>query len=150
MSGVGADKTAESKPKGDEAKPSPPREAKIVSKEEKVEFRDQNGNLLNAEQVKELEGKVEFKTKYETRTRVVDDQGNEVPAPEGGWPGDAGGAAGVAPPHPDVEGVDKETVRVDDKPPQDAAASRDGEKESEWSKAKPASEGQEATGRDEL
>lgn len=127
-------------------KPGP----KVVSKDEKVEYRDQDGNLLNEEQVKELQGKVEFKTKYETRTRVVDEDGNEMPVPEGGWPADMG--AGVAPPHPDVEGVDKETIRgKHDEAPKDAAASRDGEKEAERSKPKPASDGKEATaGRDEL
>lgn len=115
-------------------------EPRVVSKEEKVEYRDQHGNILNAEQVKELEGKVEFETKYETRTRVVDDQGKEIPS------------AGVAPPHPDVEGVDKETVKADakDDTVKDAAASRDGEREAEDAKARPASEGKEATGKDEL
>lgn len=116
--------------------------------EEKVEYRDQDGNLLNEEQVKELQGKVKFETKYETRTRVVDEQGTELSSPDGGWPANM---AGVAPPHPDVQGVDQETVKdkiVD--PPKDAAASRDGEKESQWLKAKPGSEGKEATVRDEL
>lgn len=115
-------------------------EPRVVSKEEKVEYRDQHGNILNAEQVKELEGKVEFETKYETRTRVVDDQGKEIPS------------AGVAPPHPDVEGVDKETVKADakDDTVKDAAASRDGEREAEDAKARPASEGKKATGKDEL
>ncbi|KAG6254202.1 hypothetical protein E4U24_007664 [Claviceps purpurea] len=132
---------------GISAKPPPPGH-KIVGQEEKVEYRDQDGNLLSEEQVKELEGKVKFETKHETRTRVVDDQGVEVPPPEGGWPADM---AGVAPPHPDVQGVDRETVKDgQSEPPQDVAASRDGEKEAERAKAKPASEGQEATGRDEL
>lgn len=118
----------------------PSTESKLVSKEEKVEYRDQDGNLLNDEQVKALEGKVEFQTKYETRTRVVDDEGKELPS------------AGVAPPHPDVEGVDKETIKGADeeKVAKDAAASRDGEREAEGAKAKPASEGKEATGKDEL
>ncbi|KAG5981649.1 hypothetical protein E4U55_002710 [Claviceps digitariae] len=132
---------------GISAKPAPPAH-KLVAHEEKVEYRDQDGNLLSEEQVKELEGKVKFETKYETRTRVIDEQGAEVPPPEGGWPADM---AGVAPPHPDVQGVNQETVK--DKqadPPKDAAASRDGEKEAELYKAKPASEGQDATVRDEL
>lgn len=117
-----------------------PAEPKLVSKEEKVEFRDQNGNLLSPEQVEELRGKVEFETKYETRTRHLDDQGNEI----------AEESAGVAPPHPDVEGVDSETVAKDASVAKDAAASRDGEKEAEGSKAKPASDGKKATGKDEL
>ncbi|EQK98761.1 glycosyltransferase family 39 [Ophiocordyceps sinensis CO18] len=129
--------------------PSPPPAPRVVSQEEKVEYRDQDGNLLDPEQVKELEGKIDFQTKYETRTRVLDENGNEMPMPEGGWPAEMG--AGVAPPHPDVQGVDKETVKVDDaKPNQDAAASRDGEREAERAKAKPASESKDATGKDEL
>ena len=46
--------------------------------EEKIEYRDENGVLLDEAQVKALEGKVSFSTRYETRTRVVDEQGNEV------------------------------------------------------------------------
>jgi dolichyl-phosphate-mannose-protein mannosyltransferase len=128
-----------------------PQEPQILSKEEKIEYRDQDGNLLNDEQVKALQGKVEFKTKYETKTRVVDAQGHEIPVPEGGWPDDM--IAGVAPPHPDVEGVDKETPKVESaEVPKEAAASRDGEVEAENLKAKPASEGQEveATVQEEL
>lgn len=119
---------------------APKAEPRVVSKEEKVEYRDQNGNLLDPEQVAALEGKVEFQTKYETRTRLIDEAGNEI---EEGV---------VAPPHPDVEGVDKETVKKDDDSavPQDAAASQEGEKESAQKQAKPASEGKEATVHDEL
>lgn len=129
--------------------PEAPKGAKVLKKEEKLEYRDQDGNLLNEEQVKELEGKVEFQTKYETRTRVVDEAGNELEMPEGGWPEDY---SPVAPPHPDVEGVDKETVRADGEKevPKDADASKDGEKEAEKSKAKPASEGKKATVHEEL
>ncbi|KAF7558518.1 hypothetical protein G7046_g5641 [Stylonectria norvegica] len=125
----------------------PPAEPRIIAKEEKVEYRDQDGNLLNPEQVKSLEGKVEFKTKYETRTRVVDDQGNELEEPVGGWPEDI---AGVAPPHPDVEGLNSEAVKGEDSAPQDAAASQDGEKEAEEAKPKPASDAQDATVHEEL
>lgn len=64
--------------------------------EEKVEYRDQDGNLLNEEQVSSLQGQVEFKTRYETRTKVVDAAGNIV------GDGPAGGE-GFAPPHPDVD-----------------------------------------------
>lgn len=135
-----------------EAASQPPR---VVQKQEKVEYRDQDGNLLNDEQVAALQGKVEFKTQYETRVRVVDENGNEIEAPEGGWGEEI---AGVAPPHPDVEGVDQSTVKGGDGDPppmdsvraQDAAASRDGEREAEQAKAKPASEGRDATARDEL
>ncbi|KAH8677231.1 family 39 glycosyltransferase [Ilyonectria robusta] len=118
---------------------------RVIAKEEKVEYRDQDGNLLDPEQVKALEGKVEFKTKYETQTRVVDEAGNELNAPEGGWPEDL---VGVAPPHPDVEGVNSETVKGKDEeavPLQNYQASQDGEKEAEESKPKPASEQKDAT-----
>ncbi|RMJ17292.1 hypothetical protein BHE90_013521 [Fusarium euwallaceae] len=134
--------------------PEPAVEHRVVAKEEKVEYRDQDGNLLDPEQVKALEGKVEFKTKYETKIRVVDENGQEVQEPEGGWPADID--AGVAPPHPDVEGVNSETLKGKEKveevvaAPEDVAASKDGEKEAEEAKAKPASENQDATVKDEL
>jgi dolichyl-phosphate-mannose-protein mannosyltransferase len=118
-----------------------PQAQKVIGKEERVEYRDQDGNLLNEEQVKALEGKVEFKTRYETRTRVVDAEGNEVP----------GADVPVAPPHPDVEGADSSTkqkapeVAVADGEQQKVVKSKDGEKEKEAEKPKPASEGNEAT-----
>lgn len=114
----------------------------MIGREERVEYRDQDGNILNEEQVKALEGKVEFKTKYETRTRVVDGNGNEVEMPI-----EELAAAGVAPPHPDVQGSDQETKKVvkDDDIPKEASSSKDGEKEAERSVPKPASEGNEAT-----
>ena len=78
---------------------------RLLHTEEKVEYRDQDGNLLNEEQVKALEGKVEFKTRYETRTRVVDADGNEVILPPGAEVPQAQEPASVAPPHPDAEGT---------------------------------------------
>jgi dolichyl-phosphate-mannose-protein mannosyltransferase len=139
----------------------PPPGQRILSKEERVEYRDQDGNLLDPEQVKALEGKVEFKTRYETRTRVVDELGNELQMPDGGWPNGysapgSGDKQAVAPPHPDVEGGDPATkkkgeVRYDDPLPghggagADAESSMDGKVEAEESKPKPASEGNEAT-----
>ncbi|KAL9014422.1 MAG: hypothetical protein Q9173_000930 [Seirophora scorigena] len=67
-----------------------------ISRLEKVEYRDQDGNILDEEQVKELEGKVSFETRYETRTRVIDSEGKEIAdGPVGG--------EGVAPPHPDID-----------------------------------------------
>ncbi|KAI8627034.1 hypothetical protein F5Y19DRAFT_186057 [Xylariaceae sp. FL1651] len=119
-----------------------PQGQKVVAREEKVEYRDQDGNLLNEEQVKALEGKVEFKTRYETRTRVIDADGNEVLMP----PEELAGA-GVAPPHPDVQGANQETKKVayDDPIPKEASSSKDGEKEAERSAPKPASDGNEAT-----
>jgi dolichyl-phosphate-mannose-protein mannosyltransferase len=119
----------------------------IVSREEKIEYRDENGNILDPEQVKALEGKVSFKTRYETRTRLVDAQGNEV-------------AEGVAPPHPDVEGSNPETVEkkqdeASEKPPTVGAAGDIGKEKSAEGKegntqAKPASEAQQATNKEEL
>lgn len=86
----------------------------IVSREEKVEYRDQNGNILDPEEVKALEGKVSFKTRYETRTRLVDGSGNVVDQEN----------AGVAPPHPEDDNVDPETVPVLEPEIQEAPASQ--------------------------
>lgn len=51
----------------------------VIEYEQHVEYRDQDGNLLNEEQVRALEGQVEFKTIYETTTRLLDVHGNELP-----------------------------------------------------------------------
>ncbi len=126
----------------------PPPGQRVVSREERVEYRDQDGNILDEEQVKALEGKVEFRTRYETRTRVVDANGNEIPSPDGGSQEDPAEQAGVAPPHPDVEGAEKSTRQspVPDEPiPPPADKSIEGDREKEQSRAKPASEGSEAT-----
>lgn len=118
----------------------------VLKREESVEYRDQDGNLLDEEQVKALEGKVEFRTKYETRTRVLDAAGNQIDVI-----GEEGSGAGVAPPHPDVEGANSETKqnRGAEEPLKEASSSKDGEKEAEkeakHSIPKPASEGNEAT-----
>ncbi|CAK7201394.1 Dolichyl-phosphate-mannose--protein mannosyltransferase 1 [Sporothrix eucalyptigena] len=114
----------------------------VLSREERVEYRDQDGNILNAEQVEALRGKVEFKTRYETRTRLVDEAGNEISEE----------SAPVAPPHPDVEGVDQSTKQnlvADEALPKSVDPSIEGEREKEQSRAKPASEGSEATQRAE-
>ena len=130
-----------------------PVEEAAIKKEEKIEYRDQDGNLLNAEQVEELKGKVSFETKYETSTRILDAAGNEVKdsRPAGG--------EGHAPPHPDVD-RQPETAQDeawDDKReiPATASPDEDVRKEksvegSEAGKPKPGSEGNEATGKDEL
>ena len=68
----------------------------VPSREEKVEYRDQDGNTLNEEQVRLLEGRVSFSTKYETRTRVLNSAGDEMAD-------DTPGAEGFAPAHPDME-----------------------------------------------
>ena len=120
----------------------------VLSREERVEYRDQDGNLLDEEQVASLQGKVSFQTRYETRTRVVDAAGNDIA--EG-----PAGAEGFAPPHPDVEGRNPETAG-DGKEgearnqPATASVGDDLGKEQKVEKAKggkprPASEGNEAT-----
>jgi dolichyl-phosphate-mannose-protein mannosyltransferase len=135
---------------------------KRVRREERIEYRDPNGNILDEEQVESLKGKVRFETRYETRTRVVDAKGNkvEIPVPSVGWspPVEEQAAdvpGGVAPPHPDVHGVDPETKQATkrqgekhldlDEPIPEAEESVEGEKEKKGRSAKPASEGNEAT-----
>lgn len=118
-----------------------------ISRVEKVEYRDQDGNILDEEQVKELEGKVSFETRYETRTRVIDSEGKEIADnPIGG--------EGVAPPHPDVERLPETAAGMpeDDgrEKPATASPEKDIGKEKSVEKAdegrpRPASEPQEAT-----
>jgi dolichyl-phosphate-mannose-protein mannosyltransferase len=43
----------------------------VVSKEERIEYRDEKGRVLNDDEVSALAGKVSFKTRYETRTRIM-------------------------------------------------------------------------------
>lgn len=125
----------------------------VVSTEERVEYRDQDGNILNEEQVAALEGKVSFQTRYETRTRVIDAAGNEIlnePVV-----GEANNDS-VAPPHPDVEREPEtpasDTVNERDYPAT-ASAEDDVQKEKlvekdDTKKPRPASsESREATGR---
>jgi dolichyl-phosphate-mannose-protein mannosyltransferase len=137
-----------------------PKDLPVVSKEERVEYRDENGRILEEEEVKALAGKVSFKTRYETRTRIVDAQGNEVhealveAREEDGE--DEAEAAGVAPPHPDVEGRNPETKEAGEAEPEASElpptveVGEDIEKEKsvekEASEPKPASEAQAATG----
>ncbi|KAH7078332.1 Dolichyl-phosphate-mannose-protein mannosyltransferase-domain-containing protein [Paraphoma chrysanthemicola] len=130
-----------------------PKDLPVVSKEERIEYRDENGRVLDEEEVAALAGKVSFKTRYETRTRIIDGQGNEI------YEGlvDARGGEeqqGVAPPHPDVEGRNPETqqasevAEASDTPPtvevkEDQQKERSVEQEKH--EAKPASEAQAAT-----
>lgn len=119
--------------------PIPPGQ-RLVKREERIEYRDQDGNILDEEKVKALEGKVEFKTRYETRTRMVDSGGNEVEVPIN--------EAGVAPPHPDVEGVDSQTFQkkgAGDESVPPAKESIEGDHEAKAKKPKPASEKNEAS-----
>lgn len=118
-----------------------------IEHEERVEYRDQDGNLLNEEEVAALKGKVSFETRYETRTRVVDAAGNEIG-------GDGfGGADGYAPPHPDV---DREPETAADVPedgreypatasPEEDLIKEQSVEEIDVKKPRPASEGIEAT-----
>jgi dolichyl-phosphate-mannose-protein mannosyltransferase len=134
-----------------------PKDLPVLSKEERIEYRDENGRILDEEEVAELAGKVSFKTRYETRTRIVDAQGNEIY--EGLVEGQRGeDEAGVAPPHPDVEGQNPETQQdsepaaASDVPPtvevkedQEKESSVEHSVEQEQQEAKPASEAQAAT-----
>jgi dolichyl-phosphate-mannose-protein mannosyltransferase len=117
-----------------------------LHREEKVEYRDQDGNLLNEEQVAELDGKVSFQTRYETRTRVLDADGNEVED-------SVAGLAGTAPPPPaDLEPETAAEVPEDDGREYPATASPEDDlhkeksvKKNDDAAARPASEANDAT-----
>lgn len=114
-----------------------PKIPSLINREERLEYRDENGNVLDPERVKALEkeGKVTFKTRYETKTRLLDDYGNEVDLVDN-----------VAPPHPDAEGQNPETPDIN--PERSQPASAKGKEESidlELGKPRPASEGNDAT-----
>lgn len=128
----------------------------LVNVEEKVEYRDENGNLLNEEQVKALEGKVSFSTKYETRTRLIDDAGNElvdVPAAAKGEPEDSSFAGTLAEAEEPSTGFEGSPSGA----PPKVNVNEDLNKESKVEeivkssqKAEPESDASAATGRDEL
>lgn len=115
-----------------------PAEQKILGREERIEYRDQDGKLLNEEEVASLmaEGKASFSTKYETETRLVDEAGNLIP-----------NQSGVAPDHPDAEGVNPDTKGQSkaSREPADADVSLDDSREEHLKKPKPASDASEAT-----
>lgn len=115
-----------------------PIDQKVVGREERVEYRDQDGNLLGEEEVKSLmaEGKASFSTKYETETKVVDEHGNPIADP-----------SSVAPEHPDAEGANPDTKGQPkaSKEPADADVSVDDSREESLRKPKPASDASEAT-----
>ena len=125
--------------------------------EEKVEYRDEEGNLLDEAQVKALEGKVSFSTRYETRTRLVDELGNEVAegiVGEGGEDGEgfAGTSAGGVDPETVGEGVAR-TVPADvgeGRVEKDVQKERSVVGSAERGAAEPESEVGRETGRDEL
>ncbi|PGH09533.1 dolichyl-phosphate-mannose-protein mannosyltransferase [Blastomyces parvus] len=110
-----------------------------------VVYRDQDGNILNEEEVAALEreGNVSFETRYETKTRIIDAQGREV------------GGDQQAPHHPDAEGQNPETAGKNGgagDAPVDKPASVLGDEKSverDEKQPKPASEGNEATKKDE-
>ena len=117
-----------------------------LHREEKVEYRDQDGNLLNEDEVAALEGQVSFQTRYETRTRVIDADGNEI---EDG----SAGSAGTAPPHPaDQEPETAADVPEDDgreypatASPEDDLSKEKSVKKNDDGKPRPASEAKDAT-----
>lgn len=126
-------------------------ELPVVSKEERIEFRDENGRVLDEAEVKALEGKVSFKTRYETRTRIVDSAGNELH--ESLVDAREAEEQGVAPPHPDVEGRNPETkegkeAEASELPPTVEAKEDENKEKSVEQQAKspkPASEAKAAT-----
>ncbi|KAK5069940.1 Dolichyl-phosphate-mannose--protein mannosyltransferase 1 [Lithohypha guttulata] len=114
-----------------------PNQQKVLGREERVEYRDQDGNLLDDAQVSALlaEGKASFSTKYETETKVVDEHGNIIPE------------SAVAPEHPDAEGANPDTkgnVKPGTEVPR-AEVSLDDSREEQLRMAKPASDASEAT-----
>lgn len=119
----------------------------LIHQEEKVEYRDQDGNLLNEEEVAALKGKVLFETRYETRTRTVDAAGNEI---IDGQEGDDG----HTPPLPDVDGEPETAVDVPEDDgrkfpatvsPEDDIVKEHSLGQSDSKRPRPASEGIEAT-----
>lgn len=113
----------------------------------RVEYRDQDGNLLDEEFVSQLakEGKVQFETRHETQTRL--EHAHEVDMVDGKV---APPAPPVAPPHPDVEGQDPETVGKEPPVVEDGPASAAGQgsplgQEERSPEPKPAEEPNEAT-----
>nr|KAK5441202.1 Dolichyl-phosphate-mannose--protein mannosyltransferase 1 [Exophiala xenobiotica] len=114
-------------------------EQNVIGQEERIEYRDQDGNLLDEAQVQALlaDGNASFQTKYETRTRLVDENGNEV------------NPSSVAPEHPDVEGQNPSTKGVPEEQanqkPARAKAGGSAKMDEDEGKAKPASDASEAT-----
>lgn len=120
--------------------------------EEKIEYRDEEGNLLDDEQVRALEGKVSFSTRYETRTRLVDEKGNELynaVVGEGEGDGSAGTIADA--PEPGTQGQGQGEANT--KAPK-VGVKEDLEKERSvmqaQATAEPEGEAGRETGRDEL
>lgn len=119
----------------------------FAHREERVEYRDQDGNLLNEEEVAALQGKVSFETRYETRTRTVNAAGNEIV--DGVEVAD-----GYTPPHLDVDGEPETAVDVPEDDgrefpatasPEDDTIKEQSVEQNDLKKPRPASEGIEAT-----
>lgn len=114
---------------------------KIKGSMARVEYRDQNGKILDEKLVASLraEGKVKFETRYDAGHKM--ENAHEVPVVDGQ----------LAPPHPDVQGQNPETGSApeDSVPPESPASVADGNESSvEYQRsmeARPASEGNEAT-----
>lgn len=116
----------------------PQQEQHVVGREEKVEYRDQDGNLLDDDTVASLlaEGKASFSTLYQTETKLVDEYGNLIPD-----------ESSVAPEHPDAEGANPDTKgqAQASSVPANAEVSIDDSREEELKKPKPASDASAAT-----
>ncbi|CRG82950.1 dolichyl-phosphate-mannose-proteinmannosyltransferase [Talaromyces islandicus] len=125
-----------------------PADSRVIGREERVEYRDEAGNILDPEQVAQLqkEGKVSLQTKYQTQTRLIDANGREI------INNNNNGDQQHAPPHPDIQGQNPETHRGGNegnaKRNEPASAEGLGESvrdEKEPESPRPASEGNEAT-----
>lgn len=70
-------------PNEEQAKVTPEAERRLRGSKARVEYRDQDGNILDESLVAALqkEGKVSFETRYETRTRL--ENGHEVDVVDG-------------------------------------------------------------------
>ncbi|KAJ5336990.1 uncharacterized protein N7506_005012 [Penicillium brevicompactum] len=114
---------------------------KIQGSMARVEYRDQNGQVLDENLVASLraEGKVKFETRYDAGHKM--ENAHEVPIVDGQ----------LAPPHPDVQGQNPETGSApeDSVPPESPASVVEGNERSVEKpismEAKPASEGNDAT-----
>lgn len=114
---------------------------KLAGTMARVEYRDQNGNILDENLVASLraDGKVKFETRWEPNSRL--ENAHEIPIVDGQL-------APQAPPHPDVEGQNPET-NGEPVPPESPASVVEGNERSaevdSSPEAKPASELYEAT-----
>lgn len=44
----------------------------ILGRESAIEYRDENGNILDPAEIEAMKDQISFETRYETRTRLVD------------------------------------------------------------------------------